>query len=141
MLLSRMEKEDFAAAATDVGNKLWGGEFSRDRTASLSARASAILNRNSKMLKRLGHYFGGSFYFEGECIGDWTGFICLKNVFRKRDLVPVRWYVPDRRYQIFACQASSDLTLEYFPSLRSPYTAIGHKRVLEMVRTPASSLS
>ena len=27
----------------------------------------------------------------------------------------------------------SDVELEYFPSLRSPYTAIGHARVLELI--------
>ena len=29
--------------------------------------------------------------------------------------------------------AADDVLLEYFPSLRSPYTALGHVRALEMI--------
>ena len=132
-LLDRMDKEDFADAALDVGKKLWGGEFSRDRTTSLSARAEAILNRNSKMLSRLGHYFGGSFYFEGEWYWGLDRIHLLEKRLQEEGFGTGALVCPRPQVSDFSVKASEDLVLEYFPSLRSPYTAIGHKRVLQMV--------
>ncbi|HIG43328.1 MAG TPA: 2-hydroxychromene-2-carboxylate isomerase, partial [Gammaproteobacteria bacterium] len=35
---------------------------------------------------------------------------------------------------------ASGITLEYFPSLRSPYTAVGHQRVMDLVKRSGVTL-
>ena len=40
-----------------------------------------------------------------------------------------------------ACADASAVTLEYFPSLRSPYTAIGHARVCVLLDRTSAALS
>ena len=131
-LLQRIETKDFAEAALEVGQALWSGEFARDRSAKISIRGQSILTRNAQMRKRLGHYFGGMFYFEGEWFWGLDRLHLLEARLQEEGFGSGEFVCPLPEVKDFPTRANDDIVVEYFPSLRSPYTAIGHKRVLEM---------
>lgn len=97
-------------------------------------RGDAVAAGN-KLRKSWGHYGAGMFYFEGQ----WYWGLDRLRVLERRLIA--EGLASDSRGVIFpepsAVQlpnlTSSDVELEYFPSLRSPYTAIGHARVLDLI--------
>lgn len=124
-----LRKDEFAEKAIQIGEALWQGG-NQEGTATSSV---AQLNMGTQMRKRLGHYNGAMFYFEGE----WFWGIDRLHLLEQRlqaegfgvgELVcPMPAIAPES-------VDASEVLLEYFPSLRSPYTAIGHQRVLELVK-------
>lgn len=97
-------------------------------------RGDAVAAGN-KLRKSWGHYGAGMFFFEGQ----WYWGLDRLRVLERRLIA--EGLASDSRGVIFpepsAVQlpnlTSSDVELEYFPSLRSPYTAIGHARVLDLI--------
>ena len=97
-------------------------------------RGDAVAAGN-KLRKSWGHYGAGMFYFEGQ----WYWGLDRLRVLERRLIS--EGLASDGRGVIFpepSAEESPDLTssdveLEYFPSLRSPYTAIGHARVLDLI--------
>jgi len=99
---------DFAHAATTIGNALWQQQPISSNTANahrLTADAlNAHLQRANTLRTRL-------------------------STDKSLDLV-----CPPPMAQALPSGADvSQITLEYFPSLRSPYTAIGHSRVADLI--------
>jgi len=124
-----LRKDEFAEKAIQIGEALWQGHY---RTGAASS-STAQLNMGTQMRKRLGHYNGGMFYFEGE----WFWGVDRLHLLEQRlqaegfgagDVVCPMPIIPA------ASVDASAVTLEYFPSLRSPYTAVGHQRVLALVK-------
>ena len=97
-------------------------------------RGDAVAAGN-KLRKSWGHYGAGMFYFEGQ----WYWGLDRLRVLERRLIA--EGLATDGRGVIFPEPSadqlpdltSSDAELEYFPSLRSPYTAIGHARVLDLI--------
>ena len=97
-------------------------------------RGDAVAAGN-KLRKSWGHYGAGMFYFEGQ----WYWGLDRLRVLERRLIA--EGLASDDRGVIFPEPSadqlpdltSSDIELEYFPSLRSPYTAIGHARVLDLI--------
>ena len=97
-------------------------------------RGDAVAAGN-KLRKSLGHYGAGMFYFEGQ----WYWGIDRLRVLERRLIS--EGLATDGRGVLFPEPStdqlpdltSSDVELEYFPSLRSPYTAIGHARILDLI--------
>ena len=128
----------FAAEAQRLGTALWTGEAGRPPERDGGAKAIA---EGTALRDRLGHYQGAMFYFEGE----WYWGLDRLRVLEARltaegfdreggtPLVPEPSAPP--------CENASAVTLEYFPSLRSPYTAIGHARVCALLERTGATLS
>ena len=129
----------FASVASDAlgGSKSASESDSRAKITDQCAafeRGDAVAAGN-KLRKSWGHYGTGMFYFEGQ----WYWGLDRLRVLESRLIS--EGLASDNRGVLFpqpsADQLSnlkeSDVELEYFPSLRSPYTAIGHTRVLDLI--------
>ncbi|MFT4721421.1 MAG: 2-hydroxychromene-2-carboxylate isomerase [Candidatus Azotimanducaceae bacterium] len=135
-LVSLLKKDAFADEAIRIGEALWQGDLPRGAAIS----SNAHLNMGTQMRKRLGHYYGGMFYFEGE----WFWGVDRLHLLEQRlqnegfgsgDFVCPMPVVPEETAHTPSDEPldTRGVLLEYFPSLRSPYTAIGHQRVLDLV--------
>lgn len=137
-----LKSDNFAQAATEIGAAFWAGTLSDSDSnrgsAGDSATSSALppefQNGDAKRAK-LGHYQGAMFYFEGE----WFWGVDRIRLLEKRlqaegyDSSGGPLCVPEPTPEKCKNASNPHVVLEYFPSLRSPYTAIGHARVLELV--------
>ena len=133
-LVRVLKREEFATEAIQIGEALWQGSIEKGPPSSSSAQ----LNMGTQMRKRLGHYNGGMFYFEGEWFWGVDRLHLLEQRLQEEgygagDFVcPMP--VPVLDVEHAEPVDASTVLLEYFPSLRSPYTAIGHQRVLDLVK-------
>ena len=136
ILAAHLDQSDFAAVAVQTGNALWAGGSLQHNGSQTNGAAS--VHAGDALRKKLGHYQGGMFYFDGEWFwgidrirlleqrlfeegfGD-TGRLCVPEP------------TPADTSGLCASGAASQIVLEYFPSLRSPYTAVGHQRVLDLI--------
>jgi len=136
-LAAHLDQDDFASIAIETGTALWHGK-TIDPTTSLDTAQRALQAGNTKRAE-LGHYQGGMFYFDGE----WFWGIDRIRLLEQRlsaegfdsstgaPCVPQP--TPQPMPQSRAGKSTAGIQLEYFPSLRSPYTAIGHRRVLDLI--------
>ena len=147
-LSSAVSPSDFALAAGQVfafvASAARGGLDSvsePDSRAKIADQCAAFergdaVAAGNKLRKSLGHYGAGMFYFEGQ----WYWGLDRLRVLERRLIA--EGLASDNRGVIFPEPSadqlpdltSSDVELEYFPSLRSPYTAIGHARVLDLIK-------
>ena len=128
----------FAEEAYRLGTCLWQGEALPMPPGKDGASAVA---RGTALRKRLGHYQGAMFYFEGEWYWGARSPEGSRSSARGRRLRPGGRSPGRSRAPVPACADASAVTLEYFPSLRSPYTAIGHARVCALLERTSASLS
>jgi 2-hydroxychromene-2-carboxylate isomerase len=133
----------FAALAGPVGEALWSGDRERQLAVAReigvtdAATSQALAGEGSRVRERLGHYLGAMFFYAGEW---YWGVDRLHHLERRlralgllrkhgsSDFIAPR---PDPSREP-APVASERLVLEYYPSLRSPYTAIVMDRVLAL---------
>ena len=123
----------FAAAAIDAGRTYWAGAAGE---GAASERAQALLAEGDGLRRRLGHYQGGMFHFEGEWYWGLDRAYLLEDRLRREGCTRASeapLLVPRPRVAIPAGLDAGGVTLEYFPSLRSPYTAVGHDAVQALV--------
>ena len=138
---------DFVSAARRVFDSVASDALGGSKSASESDSRAKITDQcaafergdavaaGNKLRKSWGHYGTGMFYFEGQ----WYWGLDRLRVLESRLIS--EGLASDNRGVLFpqpsADQLSnlkeSDVELEYFPSLRSPYTAIGHARVLDLI--------
>lgn len=137
---------DFFHQAHKQGQALWRHE---DLGAGAAVGASTALEEGNRLRETLGHYLGGTLYFDGE----W---------FWGADRLPRLWErlqsegYANNDQGVFDPYASGiekplsasnghaghrHIRLEYFPSLRSPYTAIAHAAVNELVKRSGVDLA
>lgn len=92
--------------------------------------------------KKLGHYLSGTFYYEGEWYWGIDRLFHLEyrlinsGLSRNQDSI----CVPRPEAESATGVAADNITLEYFPSLRSPYTAISYDRTIDLVRRSGVTL-
>jgi 2-hydroxychromene-2-carboxylate isomerase len=134
----------FAELAPRVGAALWRGDRARlesiAREAGVTdlAAASKAQDAGSRLRERLGHYLGGMLYYGGEWywgvdrLGHLERRLRALGLLRKSAdaLLAPR---PDPSGEP-APVSSERVVLEFYPSLRSPYTAIVMDRVLALPR-------
>ncbi|MEE4302320.1 MAG: DsbA family protein [Pseudomonadales bacterium] len=130
----------FAAAALEAGRAFWAGEAPGGGT---SDRADARLAEGNALRRRLGHYLGAMFHFEGEWYWGLDRLYLLEERLQREGYARAgerKLLVPRPRVAIPDDLDASSVTLEYFPSLRSPYTAVGHGAVQALVATSRVTL-
>jgi 2-hydroxychromene-2-carboxylate isomerase len=133
----------FVAHAVRVGAALWSGE--RERQLALArevgvtdaATSQALAAEGSRLREKLGHYLGAMLHYGGEWYWGVDRLTHLERRLRALGLERTRGASgfiaprPDPSGEP-APDSNERLTLEYYPSLRSPYTAIVMDRVLAL---------
>ena len=143
LLVPAIQAGTFPALAARAGAALWRGDrraleaIAREAGVTDLAAARAGLAEGSRLRDRLGHYLGAMFHYGGEW---YWGVDRLSHLERRLralgllrkagspELIAPR---PDPSHEP-APASRERLTLEFYPSLRSPYTAIVMDRVLEL---------
>jgi 2-hydroxychromene-2-carboxylate isomerase len=132
-LAAHLDYADFASIAAETGQALWSGKHIKS-PVSTTAGEQAV-QRGNAMRRALAHYQGAMFYFDGE----WFWGIDRIRLLEQRlsaegfDTGTGPLCVPEPTPLDTTGKNLDGILLEYFPSLRSPYTAIGHQRVLDLV--------
>ena len=100
-----------------------------------SLRKVGQTESGDRLRKQLGHYLSGAFYFEGEWYWGLDRLLHLErrliDIGMSRE--PNSLCVPRPEAESATGAAAENVTLEYFPSLRSPYTAISFDRTIDLV--------
>ena len=138
-----IDNDTFAAEATAVGTELWEHSISLDAVeAARTTETHNALATGNALRKQLGHYAGAMFYFDGE----WYWGVDRLHLLERRLIdegyasAKATPTVPPPRATNTAGFNAEQITLEYFPSLRSPYTAVGHQRVLALIERSGVSV-
>ena len=128
----------FASEAFKVGQALWSGK-NISSTISTQTGEQALATGN-ELRRSLQHYQGAMFYFDGEWFWGLDRLRSLETRLIAEGFGAGPLVVPEPPSPEFTGQDLTGITLEYFPSLRSPYTAIGHQRVVDLVRNSGVEL-
>jgi 2-hydroxychromene-2-carboxylate isomerase len=137
-----------APAFAEAGIAL-GDALARDDRAALQALAAqhgtaepapaaARLQQNFDLRHRLGHYLGAMFFYGGEWYWgiDRLHFleVRLDALGARKPAAPAGGSVTLQRRAPPALASRERVTLEFFPSVRSPYTHISYDRVADLCR-------
>ncbi|MDA9905342.1 DsbA family protein [Pseudomonadales bacterium] len=137
LLAPFVDSPDFAEQALKIGRSLWQDEKLNPPNSG-TGNFSTVLKQNNELLKKLGHYRGGAFYFEGEWFWGVDRISLLRSRLSQEGFAKSQANEPNSASTLKArkvtANSASNVTLEYFPSLRSPYTAIGHEQVADLIR-------
>ncbi len=142
-LAAMLTSEDFATKAYELGQAFWSGEPLGGEPGMSRTATEARIQEADSMRTRLGHYAGAMFYFEGEW---YWGVDRLRHLeVRLRDMnlchdavTPLCAREP--RFKSATGANAANVTVEFFPSLRSPYTAISYVRVIDLVKRSGATL-
>jgi len=147
ILASAQGSPEFAATAVRVGRALWSGdrgslnEIASQRSPLEAAAAERALAEGDRRRQKLGHYLGAMFYYGGEW---YWGIDRLPHLERRLTQLGARRpgaaagpacarcssAIPSAGERITGAQ----LRLEFYPSLRSPYSYISFPRVYQLAR-------
>jgi 2-hydroxychromene-2-carboxylate isomerase len=132
MLMGSIGRGSFVEDAIKIGDDLWLGNLAE----SVNEMSAGVIGSGNSLRQKLGHYLSATFYFEGEWYWGLDRLYLLEARlielgFKKGDSDEL--CVPRPRVSVPEGLDAADITLEYFPSLRSPYTAIGHQRIMDLV--------
>jgi 2-hydroxychromene-2-carboxylate isomerase len=148
-ILAAQDPPEFVACATAVGQALWSDDgVELERLAGLHGRAtdaeveSKITGGNTRR-EELGHYSGAMLYYGSEWYWGVDRLYHLENRLRelgadRRDGEPVLYARPE--IETGPLQDTGTLTLEFFPTLRSPYTALVFDRVVKLAQNTGIKL-
>ncbi len=142
VLAAHLAQADFAIRAAEVGRALWSGR-TPEGNGNADAGQQSLAGGNA-LRRKLGHYLGGMFYFEGEWFWGVDRIRLLEARLTAEGLSnpgsSESLCVPEPTARDTSGMDTSRIQLEYFPSLRSPYTAIGHQRVLDLIERSGVSV-
>lgn len=157
ILTRAIETGRFAALAPTVGEALWRGAAAglaglaaRYGQADETARRRALA-AGSGLRAKLRHYSGAMFHYGGEWYWGVDRLHHLERRLRaegaaQKGADPSGADIRFARPAIFGAEsggaenAAAGLSLEFFPSLRSPYTAIAYQATLDLARETGARL-
>jgi 2-hydroxychromene-2-carboxylate isomerase len=140
-LVGTSDAAAFAALAARVGKALWGGDDAGLASLAETSAADAVdvqraLDQGAALRRRLGHYLGATFAHAGE----WYWGVDRLDLLEERlaalglrrgtDGAPLL----TRPTAGPSGPGAPELTLEFFASLRSPYTWLAMERVQALAR-------
>jgi 2-hydroxychromene-2-carboxylate isomerase len=145
VLAAAIARGSFAAEAVAVGSALWSGDreavarHAQGCASAGEAAARAVVDAGTEARRRLGHYLGATFYYGGEW---YWGVDRLHYLERRLTACGARRAGADESLLVVrpdpsqepAPRSETRLALEFFPSLRSPYTYIAMQRTLDLGR-------
>ena len=138
-ILLGTNQENFAKISLKVGEALWRNDsetlqdLQQNSTILSDEEISARIAINSRKQKKLGHYYGGVFAYEGECYG-----YIDRVPFLEERLIELGTNKSDQQ-SIFKRKSLKDelplkldgLTLEVLFSVRSPYSYLALQQLIE----------
>jgi len=129
MLSEFLNQQTFPEVALEVGTKLWTGSNLKS-----ARRAKNIIDSGNEIRKNLGHWLSGTFYFEGEWYWGIDRLHHLERRLIESDISSNNSSpIVKRPEENFNERLNASfLSLEFFPSLRSPYSAICFDRVISL---------
>ncbi|MEQ9145879.1 MAG: DsbA family protein [Parvibaculaceae bacterium] len=148
-ILAGLTHDTFLTHADEVSEAVWSGDSERlDEMArtlgAVSARqARKQLEEGSKLLEKMGHYSGATFFYGGEW---YWGVDRLYHLEQRLEELGARKegsaapVAPRPAIETGPAKDTGRLTLEIFPSLRSPYTAVIFDTACEMADTAGINL-
>lgn len=125
-------------AACEIGAAYWSDDTDKlDRTAMVSDdQTERVFTEGTKLRSQLGHYLGAMFFFEGEW---YWGVDRLPYLEERLADMGLRLsgcrqltHFQSRPEFMAAPSNGKRLTVEYYPSARSPYTAIATAETLDL---------
>jgi 2-hydroxychromene-2-carboxylate isomerase len=145
LLAGAIETRTFVRDAERIGAALWSGDanalgrLAEELPAAEPEATRRALAEGSALRDRTGHYLGATFHYGGEWYWgvDRLHFLegRLEDLGLRRPGQPAGPIVPrPDPSQAPAPGTARRLRLEYFPSLRSPYSAIAMRRVFELAK-------
>ncbi len=149
-ILAAQDSQGFVGRAAEVGRAMWAEDettlallaqrYGRVSDAAVSDKmASAMARRDT-----LGHYSGAMFYYAGEW---YWGVDRLYHLEQRLAALGIDrkpgepLLVPRPAIEPPALKDNGSLTLEIYPSLRSPYTAISFDRAVKLARDSGVKLA
>ncbi|MGH0030421.1 MAG: DsbA family protein [Myxococcota bacterium] len=147
-VLAASDPRDFAERAVLVGAALWSDD--KDGMARLVAdlplaeesEARRLAEAGRERRSKLGHYSGGTFHYAGEWYWG-VDRLChlearLAELGARRDGAGA--VAPRPAIDAGDVRDASYLTLEFFPSLRSPYSAVAFDTTVELAKRTGVTL-
>jgi 2-hydroxychromene-2-carboxylate isomerase len=149
-ILASATAGDFPQLAVTVGRALWSGNPPAlrelaDRFGESSAEETeAQLAKGNARRKKLGHYSGAMFYYGGEWYWGVDRLYHLENrllALGLRKDNSLHLLVPRPGIAKGTLKDTGSMTLEVYPSVRSPYTAIIFDKAVELAQHTGVRLS
>lgn len=145
LLVDAIRRGRFVEEAADLCARLWATPALADETVDELARAAAAsqVRESDALRERLGHYLGGMFFYGGEW---YWGIDRLHHLERRlQDLGAQRAGVqgvlfPPEADLVEPVQLDDPPPIDFFFSLRSPYSAIVAPRVFELARLAGATV-
>lgn len=144
--LAALDRDAFVEQAAAVGHALWSNDdqsLEALATTFGTADAQDAIARGNARREELGHYSGAMFYYAGE----WYWGVDRLYHLEKRlaqlgaDRRPEEaLLMPRPAIETGPGKDNGSLTLEIYPSLRSPYTAISFDRAVALARATGVKL-
>ncbi|MCH2173953.1 DsbA family protein [Myxococcota bacterium] len=140
-ILAAATQADFPAAAVAVGEALWSGDpnelerLERRRGSTDPTVAADCIARGNQHRQKLKHYSSAMFHYAGEWYWGADRFYLLEKQLdryagrRRSDSIPI---CPRPPIEMGPLRDDGSLTLEFYPSLRSPYTSMIFDKTLEL---------
>lgn len=150
ILAANLSPEHFCEVAQRLGSALWSNDtdevlaLSNEFAAASAEKAQATIEDGTRLRAKLGHYNSATFHFEGEWYWGVDRLHYLEDRLRadgaRREpgTEPLVARLGIRGTRI--SESKRHVVLEYFPSLRSPYTAISPGRTYELAKNLAVEL-
>lgn len=129
--LGCVSDDRFVSIIAEMSSALWNGEA---KAFSGNADIDTLLEQGSSRQAELGHYSGATFYYAGEWYWGVDRLFHLEQ--RLRDLSACKnadlpFICPRPEIDVNGVDASA-LTLDFYPSLNSPYTSIIYDRTIAL---------
>ena len=149
-LLANVPQAELPRLMATVGDALWSGDEAAlatltDQHGCASPEdTEARLNAAAALRAQLKHYSGAMFHYEGEWYGgvDRLHYLEARLAELGADRQSDQPYITQcPEVSVEGVQNASDLTLEFFPSLRSPYTSIVFDETIELAEKAGVKLS
>ena len=139
-ILVNCDQSKFINTAIRVGEALWSENSDELHSMNDSKihlnnnHLSSVINKNNLTRKKMGHYFGGVFAYEGEC---YWGIDRLPQLERRLTKVGAKkenkkWVVMPKRYSVANKKQWPELCLDIFWSVRSPYSYLAMKPLAQL---------
>ena len=149
-VLAAQSNQRFIDIVESVGSALWADDaaalqqLAQEHGQCGQAEADAMVDKGTARRKELKHYSGAMFFYEGEWYWGIDRLHHLEARLRELGLdkepaaPPV---APQPEINLNGAHDNSHLTLEIFPSLRSPYTAIVFDRAVALAHEAGVALN